>query len=84
MPCRGLFHLSTWGRTTTNAQRMNLSNEAKALCGKKGQIRKCLFLAAKGAAQEALICGEVVCVLANVEIHLSPFKCQLFHSFIID
>ena len=32
------------------------------------------FLAAKGAAQEALICG----VLANVEIHLSPFKCQLF------
>ena len=29
------------------------------------------FLAAKGAAQQATMCG----VLTQVEIHLSPFKC---------
>ena len=23
-------------------------------------------------------------VLANMQIHLSPFRCQLFHSFIVD
>ena len=44
-----------------------------------------LFLAAKRAAQEAPICGGGGGgVLTQVEIHLSPFKCQLFHSFIVD
>ena len=42
------------------------------------------FLAAKRAAQEAPICGGGGGgVLTQVEIHLSPFKCQLFHSFIV-
>ena len=31
------------------------------------------FLAAKGAAQQAPMCGGGV--LTQVEIHLSPFKC---------
>ena len=44
------------------------------------------FLAAKRAAQEAPICGGGGGggVLTQVEIHLSPFKCQLFHSVIVD
>ena len=41
------------------------------------------FLAAKGAAQEALICGDWMSVLANVEIHLSPFKFIFYFYFII-
>ena len=34
-----------------------------------------LFLAAKGAAQQATICGGGGGVHTQVQIHLSPFKC---------
>ena len=39
----------------------------------------CVFLAAKGAAQQATMCGVSYSQHAN-----SPFKCYLFHSFIVD
>ena len=40
-----------------------------------------LFLALKGAAQEATMCG--VCQSVSSSAY-APFKCQLFHSFIVD
>ena len=41
------------------------------------------FLATKGAAPGAPMCGVRQSVIAHMQIHLPPFKCQLFHLFIV-
>ena len=77
--CQREFNLYTWGKIhnlETHGTLPGFANFAPLII--------LIFLAAKGAALGSTICGVSQSVLANMQIYLSPFKCQLFHLFIVD